>query len=1040
MLILCQSPPLGRENHTKESVGAMNDPRGSIWRKWDLHVHTPESIIHQYHGPNPWPRFLNELEQLPAEFKVIGINDYLFLDGYRRILAEKASGRLRNIDLFLPVIELRLDKFGGSKSHLSRVNYHVIFSNELAPDLIEQHFLNALSRHYTLSPQYEEWRTAGRWQALPTRKSLADLGQRIIDSVPDEERQHFASPLIEGFNNLCVSLEKISDALRSHYFEDKFITAIGKTEWASIKWNDQSIAEKKTIINGADLVFTASASVEHWHNAQRTLQEGGVNARLLDCSDAHAFQSAEHKDRLGQCLTWIKADPTFEGLRQVLVEFDERHWVGEVPPQMARVRSNPTKYIKTIEITRKTRAGTGEVWFDNSIPLNPGLIAIIGNKGKGKSALTDIIGLMCNTRQHANFTFLSSANFRQQRDNKAKRFEAILTLESGTTITKGLEEDVDEQLPEMVKYIPQNFLETICTQLGAIDESEFDRELKKVIFSHVDGPYRLGQPSLDKLIAHKAREANDKSELLKQELHRLNELIVGLEEKTTPEYRRKIANLLDKKCNELQAHDALKPAVVPKPANDPAHQERISETSKAIENAKATLLLEEVNILNAKQRTAHVVQLIATADSLNARLDNLNRQIQGFISVSQDDFVNLGLSREKVFDAMLDKGPLTERRAALIEERQKVEQTLNPAHAGSLTRKTDELGKAIKKLEDHLDEPNQRYQAYENALKAWDVRRLAIIGNKDALDTIGYYEAQLKELDDIPAQLEKLYEMRLTKAKEIHEVIRELAATYRELYAPVNSFIETRALAKEKFQLNFEVGIVDSGFLDKFFEFVSQGVSGTFCGVEAGTKTLKALLERQNFDTDEGTAAFVNEMITALHVDQRLDSKVVKVADQLRKGKSVVALYDFICALEYIKPRYALRMGTKELSELSPGERGTLLLVFYLLVDKDDIPLVIDQPEENLDNQTVFELLVPCMKEAKCRRQVFIVTHNPNLAVVCDAEQIICADLKKTDNYTMTYVSGAIENPKINRAIVDILEGTMPAFHNRQDKYRPAPI
>jgi ABC-type cobalamin/Fe3+-siderophores transport system ATPase subunit len=98
---------------------------------------------------------------------------------------------------------------------------------------------------------------------------------------------------------------------------------------------------------------------------------------------------------------------------------------------------------------------------------------------------------------------------------------------------------------------------------------------------------------------------------------------------------------------------------------------------------------------------------------------------------------------------------------------------------------------------------------------------------------------------------------------------------------------------------------------------------------------------------------------------------------------------------------------------------------------------VIDQPEENLDNQTVFELLVPCMKEAKLRRQVIMVTHNPNLAVVCDAEQIIYADLDKAHKYTMNYLSGAIENPKINRAIVDILEGTMPAFDNRQHKYFP---
>jgi len=96
---------------------------------------------------------------------------------------------------------------------------------------------------------------------------------------------------------------------------------------------------------------------------------------------------------------------------------------------------------------------------------------------------------------------------------------------------------------------------------------------------------------------------------------------------------------------------------------------------------------------------------------------------------------------------------------------------------------------------------------------------------------------------------------------------------------------------------------------------------------------------------------------------------------------------------------------------------------------------VIDQPEENLDNQTVYELLVPCMKEAKQRRQILIVTHNPNLAVVCDAEQVICADLDKKSNYRMHYLFGAIENPVINKAVVDILEGTRPAFDKRDDTY-----
>jgi hypothetical protein len=160
----------------------MNDPRGSVWRKWDLHVHTPDSLINNYSGD--WEKFIREIEQLPPEFKVIGVNDYIFLDGYKRILAERAKGRLANIELFLPVIELRLDKFGGSPGHLNRVNYHIIFSPDLGSDLIEQQFLNALPRKYILSPKYEHLRKSANWVALPTKQSLEDLGKLIIESVP----------------------------------------------------------------------------------------------------------------------------------------------------------------------------------------------------------------------------------------------------------------------------------------------------------------------------------------------------------------------------------------------------------------------------------------------------------------------------------------------------------------------------------------------------------------------------------------------------------------------------------------------------------------------------------------------------------------------------------------------------------------------------------------------------------------------------------------------------------------------------------------
>jgi ABC-type cobalamin/Fe3+-siderophores transport system ATPase subunit len=146
--------------------------------------------------------------------------------------------------------------------------------------------------------------------------------------------------------------------------------------------------------------------------------------------------------------------------------------------------------------------------------------------------------------------------------------------------------------------------------------------------------------------------------------------------------------------------------------------------------------------------------------------------------------------------------------------------------------------------------------------------------------------------------------------------------------------------------------------------------------------------------------------------------------------------YDFIFGLSYLEPRYTLKLGGKDISQLSPGEKGALLLVFYLLLDPDEIPIIIDQPEQNLDNESVVKLLVDCIRRATIRRQVVIVTHNPNLAVVCDADQIVCIRIDKADGNKITFTSGALEDYPINQTTVDILEGTYPAFDNRRKKYR----
>jgi len=165
----------------------------------------------------------------------------------------------------------------------------------------------------------------------------------------------------------------------------------------------------------------------------------------------------------------------------------------------------------------------------------------------------------------------------------------------------------------------------------------------------------------------------------------------------------------------------------------------------------------------------------------------------------------------------------------------------------------------------------------------------------------------------------------------------------------------------------------------------------------------------------------------------------VLVTDQLRKGETPVSVYDYLYSLSFLTPRYTLRYVGHEIHQLPPGERGLLLLVFYLLIDKDDMPLVIDQPEENLDPKSVFDDLVPHFREARKRRQIIIVTHNANLVVNTDADQVIVASSQPAQPGKLpdiSYESGSLENPDIRNKVCEILEGGERAFLERERRYR----
>jgi len=148
----------------------------------------------------------------------------------------------------------------------------------------------------------------------------------------------------------------------------------------------------------------------------------------------------------------------------------------------------------------------------------------------------------------------------------------------------------------------------------------------------------------------------------------------------------------------------------------------------------------------------------------------------------------------------------------------------------------------------------------------------------------------------------------------------------------------------------------------------------------------------------------------------------------------------WLFSTDHLTVRYEISYDSVDIRKLSPGTRGIVLLLLYLaLDDADDRPLIIDQPEENLDPKSVFEELVSLFIAAKAKRQVIMVTHNANLVINTDADQIIVAKAgpNRLDGLPpITYVAGGLENVGVRKAVCEILEGGETAFQERARRLR----
>lgn len=1002
-------------------------PKGSKWRKWDLHVHSPAS--HQFAGD--WNQFIIQLGN--ADCDVVGINDYFSVAGFKEVQRRlsdpgaategnkpyrEALEKLKTKTL-LPVVECRMNNIVLDKTDKSgaRINFHLIFNPEVAVDDLETFIKTLKVKDASIGSRYSD----AAFLRDEVSVNFNDVRNALRGDETFSEQYLIWTPYDEygGIDGINPATDKLFK--EGLVYNADVLGSSNKKQADFFLWKDSKFTEEQ---------------YREWFGKRKPCIKGSdshnVNDELGKLKDQHSKPTDKY--------CWIKADPTFNGLRQIINEPEDRVYIGRLPPKMEEVRSNTTRYLSHIHIRKTADADISDVWFDCEVPLNFDMVAIIGNKGSGKSALADVLALAGNAHCDPKyFSFLTKERFCERNGRIAKQFEVETVWENGTKTVTSLNAKPDTNNVEQVRYIPQTYLEKVCTETEPGQKSEFQQELRKVIFSHIADAERLGKESLDELIAYKTEELVRQLDSHRQEISKLNGDLVRLEGKGTADYAAQLDGKLKLKQKELEAHIANKPAVVAQPNNlTPEQQAAYAVVGTELDKERAALAALETQIGDHQNRQKTLTEHVAVAKKLEGKLDNFEAEFNRLKQECASDFQKLSLDVNAIITLGIDKLALTTKRDSLIADKEKIDAALSLTIPTSLPAQKTACLERIKALQEKLDAPNKQFQTYQGALKAWEQQKLLIEGDADKADTLKYFEAQLKYVkEQLPIEIEAAKQQRIALSRRAHETIGAIKTVYEELFAPVQELIESSVIIKEGFKLTFNSSIIERTFQRDFFDtYINQGVAGSFCGKEKGAAMLEELRAEYDFNKTDDVIAFAAKITEYLQADMRTAQQgKMSIAAQLRKHVELKQLHDYLWSFPYLEPEYSLKLDGKDLSHLSPGERGTLLLVFYLLVDRSHEPIIVDQPEENLDSQTVFRLLIPVIKEVKKRRQIIMVTHSPNIAVVCDAEQIIHAFIDRANANEVVYTMGSIESPQINKYLVDVLEGTRPAFDNRGSKY-----
>lgn len=946
-------------------------PKGSEWRKFDLHIHTPAS----YDWDKNCTASMRDIidEAIKEKLSVIAITDHHSIKNIDDAMKEAIEKNL----MVLPGVELRTDK--GNKG------VHII----------------------------------GLFNSSISSKTIYDKLLCPLNLSEDDVKKKGNEQIYCNFEEACQKIHELGGLVLLH----------AGNKSSSIEQLDSDVRAvlKKDL---AFLVDIFEVSSEKQADDYRKIVFPKIKQTFpcIVTSDACDRSKLEYKEGhsigvIGKHFTWIKADPTFEGLKQIIYEPEERVYIGEEPPS----KIERDKIIKSVTISNSNQ------WLEDDKPifLSEDLVSIIGGKGTGKTALLDLIAYTARSYKCYEKEEIKSKSFLRKAYKELKGMKIKMEWAEGSEEQIIIGDKLEEATKEgKVKYLPQDFIDHLCSEIG---KSELEKQIENVIFQRIPAEDKANFTDFKSFKEAQLNVINDKKDRLKKKI----------EEKNSEIYKhREMIKSKDFKNEEIRkAESEIK-----------KYEQELKEISDSLEASdEQKIIIEKLSSLNDKKSSmekaiSDLSIKIKKIEEIKNEADKFLEDSRAFILQLETDLEEIGLAEEesvKNINIVLYPENIKE----ILDDYEKKINDCSEKYRGELNRINEE----IKNLNSKITlEKSKRDKIREINKSLSELKQ-----RKDSLN------GEIEEIKKAEEALEKLLEGRKGLFLNYFELIFEEKRILKQIYQPLESVLKGSAEENEKLfdftvKFNFDIETMAR----EGDSLIDHSNKGRF--VRSSWESLKIELEGLKLDIDLNNeqlsledkrfiVAFPEKIRKLFLQDPQEQS--YSITSQLKKEYTELDFDNWLYSTKYYDISYSIKFSDVELQNLSPGIKGVALLILFLELDKEDKrPILIDQPEENLDNRSVYITLMRYFREAKKRRQVVIVTHNPNLVVNADSEQIIVANFDRgleKQASRIRYVSGSLENTfkigskesvlerqGIREHVCEILEGGEEAFKKRENKYQ----